>query len=144
MIFNENFSVQSDNETTGTARIIKIIIVDDEKDVTDYLKSELHAYDEQFEVTAYNVGYDALRAIRENRFDLLITDIAMPDMDGYELYTKVKDEKPELPIIMMTGFGYDPTHIVVNTKKAGLKDVIFKPFDMNRLVALIYRRLQGE
>jgi DNA-binding NtrC family response regulator len=119
----------------------KVIVVDDEIDIVDFLKSEIEEYDENIEVICYNNGLDAFYHIQQNNCNLLITDIAMPDMDGFELYSRVSELRPNLPIIMMTGFGYDPNHTVVNAKKAGLKDVIFKPFDMNKLMALIYQRI---
>lgn len=65
----------------------------------------------------------------------------MPDMDGYELYGRVKDYDPNIPVIMMTGFGYDPNHVLVRAKVDGLKDVIFKPFDVDKLIALIDKKL---
>jgi len=119
----------------------KVIVVDDEIDIVDFLKSEIEEYDENIEVICYNNGLDAFYHIQQNNCNLLITDIAMPDMDGFELYSRVSELRPNLPVIMMTGFGYDPNHTVVNAKKAGLKDVIFKPFDMNKLMALIYQRI---
>jgi DNA-binding NtrC family response regulator len=71
--------------------------------------------------------------------DLLLTDIAMPDMDAYELYSRSKELNENLPIIMMTGFGYDPNHAVVKARKDGLQNIVFKPFDTEVLAALIQR-----
>ncbi|HOD54428.1 MAG TPA: response regulator [Candidatus Cloacimonadota bacterium] len=118
-----------------------MVVVDDENDILELLQSEITDYDETFNIKTFHDGLSALQFIKQNKCDILITDIAMPDMDGYELYSRVKELRPALPIIMMTGFGYDPNHIVVNAKKAGLKDVIFKPFDINRLMTMIYQRL---
>ncbi len=118
-----------------------IVIVDDEPDILDLLQTEIKDFDENFTIMTFNDGLSALQYIKQNTCDLMITDIAMPDMDGYELYSRVHDLRPAMPIIMMTGFGYDPNHTVVNAKKAGLRDVIFKPFDINRLMTLIYQRL---
>lgn len=129
---------EKDEEITRKTRIL---VVDDEQDIVDFLKSELEEYDESFEIVGRNNGLEALRLIQQNVCDLLLTDIAMPDMDGYELYSRTKEIRPNLPIIMMTGFGYDPNHTVVNAKKAGLRDVVFKPFDLQKLIALIYQRL---
>lgn len=122
-------------------RNLKVVVVDDENDIVDFLKTEIEEYDENIEVICFSNGIDALQHIQQNTCNMLITDIAMPDMDGFELYTRVSDLRPTLPIIMMTGFGYDPNHTIVNAKKAGLKDVIFKPFDMNKLMAMVYQRL---
>ena len=118
-----------------------ILIVDDEVDVTDYLKIELNDHCEDFEIITKNSGYEALKVIFQGNVDLLLTDIAMPDMDGYELYSRAKECNDDLPIIMMTGFGYDPNHAVVKSRKAGLKNVIFKPFDIKKLISIMRTNL---
>lgn len=118
-----------------------ILVVDDDVDITEFLSTELEEFDENLKVISFQNGMLALQYLQQNKADLLITDIAMPDMDGYELYSRVSDLRPDLPIIMMTGFGYDPNHTVVNAKKAGLKDVVFKPFDINKLMNIIYQRI---
>ncbi len=120
---------------------IKILVVDDEIDVTDYLKMELEDACSKLEIVCKNSGYDALEVIQNGKIDLLITDIAMPDMDGYELFSRARELIEDLPIIMMTGFGYDPNHAVVKSKKDGLKDVIFKPFDIDKLLKKIQERI---
>ncbi|MCD4796284.1 MAG: response regulator [Candidatus Cloacimonetes bacterium] len=122
----------------------KVLIVDDERSVTEYLKMELEDSDNGFEIICSNAGYEALSLIMRGDIDLLLTDIAMPDMDGYELYSRTKEYDENLPIIMMTGFGYDPGHAVVKSKKDGLQDVIFKPFDIQKLNVLIKKRIAGE
>lgn len=118
-----------------------ILVVDDEINVTDYLKTELAECCEYLNVITKNSGYEALKVIFQGEIDLLLTDIAMPDMDGYELYSRAKESNENLPIIMMTGFGYDPNHAVVKSRKAGLKNVIFKPFDINKLISIIKKNL---
>ncbi|RLC51303.1 MAG: response regulator [Candidatus Cloacimonadota bacterium] len=120
----------------------RILVVDDEKNVTDYLKLELEESSDDLEVIAKNSGYEALNELMKGNIDLLLTDIAMPDMDGYELYSRARELNENLPIIMMTGFGYDPNHAVVKSKKAGLQDVIFKPFDINKLLDMINKRIR--
>ena len=122
-------------------KIITILITDDEQDILDLLRGELSEADSNFHLLLADSGYKALNYIQTEQIDLLLTDIAMPDMDGYELYKRTTELKPNLPIIMMTGFGYDPNHTVVNAKRAGLKDVVFKPFDISKLLALIYQRI---
>jgi len=118
-----------------------ILVVDDEIEVTDYLKLELEERCSDFIVICKNRGYEALKQVMKGDIDLLLTDIAMPDMDGYELYSRTKELKEDLPVIMMTGFGYDPNHVVVKSKKDGLHDVLFKPFNLERLITLINKRL---
>ncbi len=119
-----------------------ILIVDDEKNVTDFLVEELRECCSQYyNVITKNSGYEALKVIFQGEVDLLLTDIAMPDMDGYELYSRAKEYNEDLPIVMMTGFGYDPNHAVVKSRKAGLKNVVFKPFDMSKLIAILKKNL---
>lgn len=122
----------------------RILIVDDDKSITSYLKLELQECCSELEVICENAGYQALKRVMSGGIDLLLTDIAMPDMDGYELYSRTKEINEKMPIIMMTGFGYDPDHVVVRTKKAGLQDVVFKPFNMKKLTDKIKKRILGE
>ncbi len=121
-----------------------ICIVDDEEGLIVDLKLELEALRPAWKVVGFNNGMDALREIIGGGIDLVITDIAMPDMDGYELFWRIKDHDPDLPVIMMTGFGYDPNHVLVRAKTDGLQDILFKPFDIAKLIALIDIKLDPE
>ena len=121
-----------------------VLVVDDEASVTEYLKLDLEEHNPNIKVICQNTGYEALKEIMEGSVDLLLTDIAMPDMDGYELYSRAKDYDKNLPIMMMTGFGYDPGHAVVKSREDGLRDVVFKPFDIQKLSDLIQKRIRGE
>ncbi|MDD2230261.1 MAG: response regulator [Candidatus Cloacimonetes bacterium] len=118
-----------------------ICIVDDEEDLVQNLKYEVSALRPDWEVLTFPDGMKATQEIIKGKVDLVVTDIAMPDMDGYELFWRVKDYDNQIPVIMMTGFGYDPNHVLVRAKVDGLKDVLFKPFDTEKLVNLIDIRL---
>jgi DNA-binding NtrC family response regulator len=119
-----------------------ICIVDDEEELTQNLKVELEAVHPDWEIKTFSNGMDALKDILRGSTDLLVTDIAMPDMDGYELYWRVQDHDPGYPVIMMTGFGYDPNHVLVRARVNGLKDVLYKPFEPDVLIKLIEKRLE--
>jgi len=119
-----------------------ICIVDDEEELVNNLKIEIQSLRPEWELHTFSDGLKALQMIMSGKVDLVLTDIAMPDMDGYELFWRVKDYDENIPVIMMTGFGYDPNHVLVRAKVDGLKDVIFKPFDVEKLVALIDRKMQ--
>ncbi len=122
--------------------MLKIIcIVDDEEDLIENLQIQLESLRPNWHVMGFSNGMDALREVVTGRVDLVVTDIAMPDMDGYELYWRIKDHDPDLPVIMMTGFGYDPNHVLVRAKSDGMRDVLYKPFEIEKLVELIERRL---
>ncbi|MCB5272072.1 MAG: response regulator [Candidatus Cloacimonetes bacterium] len=118
-----------------------ICIVDDEEELVKNLKIEIQELRPEWEIHTFSDGLKALQKIMHGQVSLVLTDIAMPDMDGYELFWRVKDYDAKIPVIMMTGFGYDPNHVLVRAKVDGLKDVIFKPFDVEKLVALMDRKL---
>jgi CheY-like chemotaxis protein len=83
-------------------------------------------------------GREALRQIQTTRFEVILTDVVMPNMDGYELYTAIRDQYPEVPVLMMTAFHYDKDHIIKRSRMEGLEGVIFKkPVDPERLLQVI-------
>jgi CheY-like chemotaxis protein len=64
--------------------------------------------------------------LERNGFDLVLSDVVMPDIDGYQLYQHVKKSAPNLPVILMTAFNYDKDHIIKRSCLEGLQGVIFK------------------
>ena len=119
-----------------------ICIVDDEEELVENLKIELEAIRPHWKIITFSEGMKAIQEIVKGNVDLVVTDIAMPDMDGYELFWRIKDYNEKIPVIMMTGFGYDPNHVLVRAKVDGLKDVLYKPFETEKLVELIESHLQ--
>ncbi len=67
-------------------------------------------------------------------FDLVLSDIKMPDRNGYEVFAASRRLLPGVPVILMTGFGYDPHHSIVRASQEGLQSVLFKPFPVERLL----------
>ncbi len=118
-----------------------ICLVDDEEELTENLTYEIKALRPDWQISTFQSGLDAIREIMKGKIQLVVTDIAMPDMDGYELYWRIKDYDEKLPVIMMTGFGYDPNHVLVRSRQEGLQDILYKPFETEKLVALIESRL---
>ncbi len=68
------------------------------------------------------------------RFDLIVSDIQMPDRNGYEVFAAARKYCPDAPVILMTGFGYDPHHSIVRASQEGLSGVLFKPFEIELLI----------
>ena len=90
-------------------------------------------------VTACIDGRAAIDAVRAHAasatpFDLVISDIRMPDANGYEVFRASKDASPETPVILMTGFGYDPNHSIVRSGQEGLHCHLFKPIEIAQLL----------
>jgi len=68
----------------------------------------------------------ALGILRNVKIDAVISDVVMPEMDGYEFYMAVKEELPKLPVILMTAYYYDKDHIIKRSRVEGLKGALFK------------------
>ena len=76
-----------------------------------------------------------IRATPSNRpFALVISDIKMPDRSGYEVFRATKEAFTDTPVILMTGFGYDPHHSIVRASQEGLQSFLFKPFKARQLI----------
>jgi CheY-like chemotaxis protein len=75
-------------------------------------------------------------------FDLIVSDIRMPDRNGYEVFSAARRWRDDLPVILMTGFGYDPHHSIVRASQEGLQCVLFKPFQARQLLEEVRRAFE--
>jgi PAS domain S-box-containing protein len=103
---------------------LKVLVVDDDAGICDSLRDLLTAEHCCVEIAAS--GVFALEWLRRKEFDVVLTDVVMPDMDGYALYQAVKRQTPNLPVVLMTAFNYDKDHIIKRSCLQGLQGVIFK------------------
>jgi two-component system cell cycle sensor histidine kinase/response regulator CckA len=115
----------------------KIIVVDDELELKNILVEALSA--QGFEVTSCNSGQQALEELRHKEFDLLLTDLMMPEMDGIALLEAAAMIDPHLIGIMMTGQGSIQT--AVDAMKLGAFDYILKPFRMQSVMPVLTRAI---
>ena len=85
------------------------------------------------EVQTAKDGYEACTILEQDghELDLVISDIKMPYRNGYEIYAAAQRARDGLPVLLMTGFGYDPHHSVVRASQDGLAGVLFKPFKVD-------------
>lgn len=93
--------------------------------------------------TAHN-GEEALLMTRRFHYDIAMIDIRLPDLEGYECYAQLKQIREEMPVILITGFGYDPSHSIVKARQAGLKSVLYKPFRLDQLLEELLKNLDNE
>lgn len=107
-----------------------ILIVDDEQDVLDLLRLYLESLN--WKVNIAETTSQAFVYIKQKAFFLILTDIAMPDLDGYEFIKKIKEMKVPSQIALMTGFGYNPNHTLVKISKKCKYPVFFKPFQFKK------------
>ena len=118
----------------------KILIIDDEKDLCMLMKLNLESTDE-FEVTTVNSGEEGIKKVKEEVFDLVITDYKMPGMDGVEVLKALKEMKPLSPVVLFSIYHDDDSRVtpVVREKADSL---ISKPIDHDELYNTIKRVLE--
>lgn len=110
----------------------RILVVDDDPGVRRTLAELLES--DGSSVSQAENGLDAMRKLEQDQFDLVLSDVVMPDMDGYDLYQESRRLYPELPVALMTGFYYDHEHVIKRSRLKGLESVLFKkPVDPDRL-----------
>jgi two-component system response regulator PilR (NtrC family) len=124
--------------TRGSEVIMaKILILDDDKGMREFL--EIMLTREGYDVTCAFDGEKALNLCRKAPFDLILTDLKMPKMDGIEFLKQVKDVCPEVLVILMTAYASGET--AVSAMKEGAYDYIEKDFDIEDLTTLIREAL---
>ena len=111
----------------------KILIVDDEAGIRRILRDILEL--EKYQITEATNGVEALVKVKKEKFDLIILDIKMPQMDGMDVLDRIQVLIPEVPVIMISGHADIDT--AVDAVKKGAFDFISKPLDLNRLLITI-------
>lgn len=86
-------------------------------------------------------GAEALALLKASPYDLVVADIRMPHKNGYEIYHEAHEIRPGAHVILMTAFGYDPSHSVPKARQEGLAEVLFKPFRVADLKSLLKKAL---
>src|SRR3990172_2902978 len=118
----------------------RILVVDDQEPFSHQVKKRLEK--EGYEVAIRTDGKRALKTIEETRYNLIISDLRIPDLDGLDLLTNVKERFPETAFIVMTAFGSIET--AVEAMKKGANDYITKPFSSEELVLIIKNVLEKQ
>ncbi|MBP3495193.1 MAG: response regulator transcription factor [Clostridia bacterium] len=113
--------------------MIKILVVEDEYDLNRFVCLSLR--EAGYEVTSSQNGEDALNKAIENKYDLILTDIMMPKMDGFDLAENIRMNDEKIPIIFMSA--KDDKSSKLLGYKIGIDDYIVKPFDMDVLIMKI-------
>jgi two-component system cell cycle response regulator CpdR len=107
----------------------RILVVDDEPDVRLFIERALKA--DGHEVASTFDGYAAINALRERPFDILLTDIAMPGMDGISLSLQAERDFPTMKILLMTGYAHERQR--AHNLDELVHEVMTKPFDLETL-----------
>lgn len=116
----------------------KILAIDDEVGIRELLRSELTR--QGYAVDTASNGEEAIEKVKIEKFDIIISDIKMPKMDGIETLAAIKKISPETEVIMITG--YATVENAVRAMKEGAYDFIQKPFNLDELSILIEKALE--
>ena len=82
-----------------------------------------------------------VKAVGSDAYDVIISDIRLPDMSGHQLLLRLHEFLDHVPLILMTGFGYDPGHSIVKARQAGIDLVLFKPFRVDQLLDTVEKSI---
>ncbi len=110
----------------------RILVVDNDVVVRKAAHDLLGRYG--CDVETAHFGDEALLMCRRFNYDVVIADIRLPDMTGFECFQTIREKNPQLAVILMTGYGYDPAHSIVKARQMGLRSVLYKPFRLDQLL----------
>ncbi len=116
----------------------RILITEDDTVQRDILVDILET--SGYEVRACGSGEDALAALKTESFDLLLTDLRMPELDGLELLRRARRIRPDVEVVMMTA--YSTVQTAVTAMKEGAADYLAKPFDKDELLMVVDRAVE--
>ena len=116
-----------------------VLIADDDADIVRFVALNLRL--EGFDVVVADNGQDALDKALDARPSLILLDTMMPRMDGYEVCSRLRDERPDTPVIMLTAKSLDADRAMAFT--AGADDWVTKPFDPADLVSKVKDHLRA-
>jgi two-component system OmpR family response regulator len=138
----EEMTPGSQQATADVAERTRVLVVDDESNITDLVATVLRY--EGFEVQTASTGRDALKAVTSFRPALVVLDIMLPDLDGFEVQRQLADNGGKIPVVFLTA--KDGTEDKVRGLTMGADDYVTKPFSLEELVArvrAVLRRANG-
>lgn len=118
---------------------VRILVVDDEQSVRMTLAANLEL--EGFAVAEASGGEEALALVAASSFDLVLSDIKMPGLNGVDLFLAIKAMRPGLPVVLMSAFAMEA--LVARAIQAGVFTVVTKPFSIDSIASLLARAVRG-
>ena len=118
----------------------KILIVDDSQELLDIMCEYLETCGYTVHMTTESK--DALRLIAATRYDIIVSDIHMPEMDGLELMARIKNKHPGLPVVLITGYSVSEARKIAMEK--GADAFVEKPFHMKKMIEVVANLLNNK
>lgn len=129
----EEKEVEVSSPSIKKGRKARILVIDDEEFVRNVLYQTLAQEDHQ--VTLAENGEKGIQLFKEKKFDMVLTDLGMPGMSGWDVCRQVKEMSPNTPVGMITGWGMETSR--KEMEKYGLNFIISKPFDLNKILNVV-------
>ncbi|MDJ0882737.1 MAG: response regulator [Desulfobacterales bacterium] len=117
-----------------------VLLVDDDQTTTVLIARKLRAHSGQFDIRTAQNGLEALEQLAQGQIDMVVTDLNMPQMDGFELLTHLNNAYPNIPAVVMTA--YNTQEVETHLAEAHQVQVIEKPIDYQAFIAAIERTLK--
>lgn len=114
---------------------VKILVADDEVMMRNLILKILES--EGYQITMVSSGDEAMAMLKENNYDLLLTDVKMPGMNGFELLKQVKENWPDMAVIVMTGYG--DAYTIKEALLLGADEYVSKPFKGHEVSLIVER-----
>jgi DNA-binding NtrC family response regulator len=114
---------------------LRILVVDDDENIREIVKDILMISDHQ--VTLASNGEEALEVFDREEFDLVFTDLGMPGISGWEVNRRIKESQPDMPVIIISGWGTQLSEEELKKNKADY--VIPKPFNLDQIISVTER-----
>lgn len=114
-----------------------ILVVDDELLIRDLLYDFFS--DQGWQIAVAESGEKALSIIHQKKVNLVLTDLKMPNMDGFALTAKMREDFPDIPVVIMTG--YPSVESAVTALRRKIADYVTKPFNINDLLKIVESHL---
>jgi DNA-binding NtrC family response regulator len=117
---------------------MKVLVIDDDREILDL--AQFHLQSQGYAVTTAETGEQGLKLVEGNKFDVALTDLLLPDLDGIELVRRFKEASPDTEIIMISGYG--SISKAVEAAKAGAFHFVEKPVEFEELMLLMEKALE--
>jgi CheY-like chemotaxis protein len=124
------------------ADVKQILVVDDHFEVLEFLRSMLQVSNEDHQVLAVPSAEEALLELRLTKFDLLISDVRLPGMSGFDLVRRARRTRPEIPVIMITAYSTEQGR--AEADELGVFRYFEKPLETDSILTAVHRALYGE
>lgn len=119
----------------------KVLIVDDQDVIREMVRDVLEDWDETLCIDEEDNGFTALARLEKQAYDLLICDVKMPELNGFEVLHAVRTQRPELPVIMLTAEADAAS--IVRGATLGATSYLTKPFNADDLIGHVQALLKG-